>query len=232
MSEMDVTRSHPPTPSRVYGDSPTLSQDVSLVLIPPFWSLWKEKALRRLTFISTQAFRRFLSKQFAADSRSLRFQSSFTKQLYHLRWPWNQTQTHWASFKKYIHLFSRFSASSTSKTSSSLENVEPLAENSHLVSWSETRRQLCFNGPRAATQRLRFSTALEVQKAASESIWPSLAYPLWKIPSSFYVGGKHPAAGCNGCGLENEMQMIFYLKARWWGATTQRRLVFPFYSLK
>lgn len=32
--------------------------------------------------------------------------------------------------------------------------------------------------------------------------------------SSFHVAGKHPAAGSNGRGLENEMQMIFYLNAR------------------
>lgn len=32
--------------------------------------------------------------------------------------------------------------------------------------------------------------------------------------SPFHVGGKHPVAGWNGRGLENEMQRIFDLKAR------------------
>lgn len=30
--------------------------------------------------------------------------------------------------------------------------------------------------------------------------------------SSFYVGGTHAKRGWNGCGVENEMQMINYLK--------------------
>lgn len=46
--------------------------------------------------------------------------------------------------------------------------------------------------------------------------------------SSFYVGGNRPKAGWNGCGVENEMQIIFYLNAWWWGAIQGRGVVFHF----